>query len=146
MPSGSRRRPDRWEMLTDAFETHFGAVGGVHPVGFAPTPQWRPATDVYETEDAFHVVLDLAGVRPDDIRVEVEGDTITVSGVRAERASGKRHYHVMEIQVGPFERRIRIASPIDAGAATAVYDRGYLELHLPKTAARPAGSRRVPIR
>ena len=114
--------------------------------GFAATPKWRPPTDVYETEEAYHVVMDLACIRPEDVAVELIGEMLVVRGVRPERARGKRHYHSMEIQVGPFERRVRLGRPVRADAIEATYERGYLEIHLPKAKDPPSGLRRIPIR
>ena len=133
--------------LGDDLEAHLDEfMGRAHAVGFSTTPKWRPPTDVYETADAVHVVMDLAGMSTESINIEAEGEMLTVSGTRSDRARGKRHYHAMEIQVGPFERRIRIGRRVDAAAIEATYDRGYLEIRLPKITERPVGRRQVPIR
>lgn len=114
-------------------------------VGYAAAPAWRPETDLYETADAYHVVLDLAGVDPTRLLVESEGEILTVRGARLEGSRAGRRYHAMEIPAGPFERRVRIARPVDTAAITATYQHGILEIRLPKADERPAGKRRVAI-
>lgn len=147
MPSRSIRRPPSWDNLGADLEAYFDEfMTPARAIGFAPTPKWRPPTDVWENEDAFHVVMELSGMHAAEIGIEMAGDTLIVSGVRPDEAGGRRNYHVMEIQVGPFERRIRIACPIAVATIEAGYDRGCLRIRLPKAAARPSGPRQIPIR
>jgi HSP20 family protein len=147
MPPRSISQSAAQDHLGDALEAYLDEfMGRGHAVGFSATPKWRPPTDVFETADAVHVVMDLAGMSAESISIEVEGEMLTVCGTRPDRARGKRHYHAMEIQVGPFERRIRIGRRVDTAAIEAAYDHGYLEIRLPKTAERPAGRRQIPIR
>lgn len=122
-----------------------GGMGAPLGVGYAPAQNWRPETDLYETADSYYVVLDLAGVDPDQLSVEMEGELLTIRGVRMDGSRAGRRYHAMEIAAGPFERRVRIARAVDVSEITASYDRGILEVHVPKAEERPAGRRRVPI-
>lgn len=88
---------------------------------------WRPATDVFETEDEFVIQVDLAGMREDAIEVYVEEEFVTIKGTRANvNQPGKKHYHKMEIMVGPFERHVRIPERVDATTAQARYESGFL--------------------
>lgn len=122
-----------------------GVMGGQRAVGYATASEWRPETDLYETADAYHIVLDLAGVDPEHLSVEMEGEVLSIRGVRLEGSRAGRRYHAMEIAAGPFERRVRIARPVEVSGITASYQRGILEVRLPKAEERPAGRRRVPI-
>jgi HSP20 family protein len=122
-----------------------GVLGAPRSVGYAPASNWRPETDLYETADAYFVVLDVAGVDPDKLSVEMEGELLTMRGVRMEGSRAGRRYHAMEIAAGPFERRVRIARPVEVSGITATYQRGILEVRLPKAEELPAGRRRVPI-
>ncbi len=136
-----------WEFPGDDLEGYIDEFfRRPRPVGFVVTPNWRPATDVFETAEAYHVVMEVAGMSPEEIGIEVEGDTLTIWGVRSDGARGQRHYHKMEIEVGPFERKIRFPRPVDADQIQAAYDRGMLEVRLPKAEERPSVARRVPIR
>lgn len=122
-----------------------GVIGARRAVGYATASSWRPETDLYETADAYHVVLDLAGVDPEQLSVEMEGELLSIRGVRLEGSRAGRRYHAMEIAAGPFERRVRIARPVDVSGVSASYQRGILEVRLPKAEERPSGRRRVPI-
>ncbi|MDX1622413.1 MAG: Hsp20/alpha crystallin family protein [Gemmatimonadota bacterium] len=112
------------------------------PFAFQGRIRWTPPTDVYETEEAIHVVLAIPGLDTDDCKVEFESDTLTIQGVRRETAGGKRHYHKMELPVGPFRRRIRIVRPIDSESVRVRYEDGLLRVRLPKA---ERGSREIPI-
>ena len=88
---------------------------------------WRPATDVYKTEDAFVVQMDLSGMDPAGIEVSTDGKTLVVRGTRRDIAPpGKKHYFTMEISVGPFARRIPIPVEVKTGTALARYRNGFL--------------------
>ncbi len=88
---------------------------------------WRPATDVYETENDFVIQLDLAGMRREAIEVYIDEDFVVVRGTRTDIAPpGKKHFHKMEIMVGPFERHVRMPAHVDANTAKATYQSGFL--------------------
>ena len=98
---------------------------------------WHPPTDVYETRDDVVVQMSLPGVRPEQVTVACNGDTITVCGVRNRRRSDEiTRYHQMEIRNGYFERRITIHIPFDPSRARGRYDDGFLFVHIPKTKQR----------
>ncbi len=127
-PSG----PTQPQHLADELEVYFNEYLRGTPVGFVSAAKWRPAADIYETEDAFVVVMDIAGVEPDGFSITFDDGVLTISGERREQASGRREYHVMEVRVGPFERRFRFAEPVDPASLKATYDLGFLEVRLAK--------------
>lgn len=103
---------------------------------------WEPRTDVYETRDAIKVKMELAGVRPENIHVELSGDgrALTVRGVREDErteAVDRVLFHQMEIYLGPFERTIPLPSgtEIDRDRVEATYRDGFLIITLPKKPA-----------
>jgi HSP20 family protein len=107
------------------------------PILVTSEKRWHPPTDVLETDDEYIVVMDLASVKQQDIKLTHEGGVLTVSGVRKEiDVSQKRHYHKMEIDFGPFERRIKIPARIVDGSIKAVYDNGFLIIKLRKDTTR----------
>ncbi len=126
--------------IADELEVYFNDYVRGAPVGFVSTPKWRPPTDVYETDDAFVFVMDIAGVEPGEFSVQLDGGLLTVSGERKERAAGPREYHAMEVKVGPFERTFRVPKPVDAASLKATYDLGFLEIRLAKL---PAAEKRA---
>ncbi|MEW6582609.1 MAG: Hsp20/alpha crystallin family protein [Actinomycetota bacterium] len=93
----------------------------------------RAPADVYVTDDPPTLTVELAvpGADPAGIRVELEGDVLTVRGVLTRAPRERRSYHHAEIDWGPFERRLRLNVPVDAEGVTAVYERGVLSIDLP---------------
>jgi HSP20 family protein len=94
--------------------------------------EWRPQVDVYETDDSVVVVMELAGVSPEDIDINVEGRRLFVKGARvpAPRARTKRIYH-LEIPHGPFHVAVDLPVTVDSSGAEAVTRNGLLEIVLP---------------
>ena len=132
-PSGPTPPPH----LADELEVYFNEYVRGSPVGFVSTPKWRPPADICETEDAFVVVMDIAGVEPGGFAVTFDAGVLTVSGERIEQASGRREYHAMEVKVGPFERRFRFAKRVDPASLKATYELGFLEIRLAKVPDKP---------
>jgi len=131
--------------LADELEVYFNEVAHGRPVGFVASPKWKPPTDVYETADALVVHVDIAGMQPEDFTVECAEGVVTITGERAPRGEGKRHYHSMEVQVGPFERRLRLPVPVDPTSLRATYEHGFLEVHLTKLPQRLSGPHSVKV-
>jgi HSP20 family molecular chaperone IbpA len=96
--------------------------------------RWRPPTDVFETDDAYTVVVEIAGMRGADIAVTFEKQVLTIRGQRSEAASQKA-YHQMEIAYGEFETQVRMPAPVEVAQVEATYMDGFLRVRLPK--ARP---------
>jgi len=92
---------------------------------------WSPPTDQYETEDAFVVRVEVAGMRDDDFEVTLENNTILISGVRPDHAE-RRAYHQMEIRFGKFATAIGLPGPVNVDEARAEYKDGFLTVTLPK--------------
>jgi HSP20 family protein len=92
---------------------------------------WSPAADVYRTRDGWIVKLDLAGVSPDDLEIEVEGPTLRVAGVRRDTFYGEGvSYHQLEITYSRFERTLRFPCSIGSAHLAREYRDGLLILHL----------------
>jgi HSP20 family protein len=95
------------------------------------TPQWRPPTDVFETEDAYVVVVEVAGMRGTEIAVTLEKSLLTIRGLRLEKGDMKA-YHQMEIAYGEFETRIKLPRRIEQDEIEATYSDGFLRVVMPK--------------
>ncbi len=94
---------------------------------------WSPAIDVLEKEDKFVVKVELPGVKEEDVDVSVAGDMLTISGEKqAESEVKKKGYYYSESSYGSFSRSITMPSTVDAGKFEASYDKGVLEITLPK--------------
>jgi len=99
--------------------------------------RWQPAVDIFETEKAIVVRAEIPGVRGSDLRVNVDGDVLRISGARrVPRGQELRRLHQMEIAFGPFERAVRVSTPFERDLVTAHLEDGFLEVTLPKK--RPA--------
>lgn len=99
--------------------------------------RWQPSLDVFETEKAVVVRVELAGVRGEDLRVSVEGKTLRVRGERRPPEDFEvERLHRMEIAFGPFERSVSIGIPFEADQVSAQLEEGYLTVRLPKRLPR----------
>jgi HSP20 family molecular chaperone IbpA len=108
---------------------------------------WHPATDAFETSDSFVVQMDLAGMDPGRIEVLADQHSLLVRGIRPEApAVGKKHYHKMEISIGPFSRRVPLAVEVDPNSATAVYRNGFLVVTFNRGPGRGGQSRNISIK
>jgi HSP20 family protein len=108
---------------------------------------FRPDCDCYRTDDppTLHVVVELPGVDPASVEVVATGKTLVVSGNRERPSVGGAKYLAMEIEYGPFQRRLELGEEADPANANAVYDRGMLKVTLPLAARTPVEGT-VPIK
>jgi HSP20 family protein len=99
--------------------------------------RWMPAMDLVETEDHFVLRADLPGMKEDDVKIELEDGTLTVSGERkAEHESKNEGYYRVERAFGSFSRSLTLPQGIDPEAVTAKFDSGVLEVRIPKPEQR----------
>jgi len=132
--------------LAEELEVYFNEVAHGRPVGFVASAKWKPPTDIFEIDDALVICMDIAGMRSEDFTVQLEDGIMTIAGERTLRREGKPHYHAMEVQVGPFERRFRLPVPVDPESIAASYEHGFLEVRLTKLPARLSGPQSVRVR
>ena len=102
---------------------------------FSAEAVWRPATDVYETEDSAVVIVEIAGLRDGDFEIALTGRTLLISGERRDPAE-KRAYQQMEIRYGRFRTQVYLPWAVDAGQTEALYDNGFLKVVLRKARTR----------
>jgi len=94
---------------------------------------WAPAIDVIEKEDKFLVKVELPGVKEEDVNVTVTGGTLTIEGEKkAESEIERKGYYYRETSYGSFSRSITIPPTVDASKIEACYDKGVLEITIPK--------------
>ena len=92
---------------------------------------WDPPTDVYETEEAYVVRMEIAGMREENFEVSVQNDTLYIMGFRPDYPA-RRAYHQMEIRSGKFATVIGLPGPVNIDNALAEYQDGFLTITLPK--------------
>jgi HSP20 family protein len=140
-----RRQPEKgltaWQPLREVeevgrrFEDVFGRpfLPGIWRVFPSEEMVWAPAINVLEKEDKFLVKVELPGVKEEDVNVTVAGGTLTVEGEKkAESEVKKKGYYYSETSYGSFSRSITLPSTVDASKIEANYDKGVLEISLPK--------------
>jgi HSP20 family protein len=94
--------------------------------------------DAYATEDALVLKADVPGLKPEDIQVTLEGDTLTIRGEfqnTLDKSGNGKNFLMRERVYGKFERTVTINTPIDATKVEATFENGVLTLTLPKTEA-----------
>lgn len=99
--------------------------------------RWVPAMDVVETDDHFVLRADLPGLDEQDVKIEVADDVLTVSGERRFEHEDKREgFFRVERGSGAFSRSLTLPDGVDAEAIAAAFDKGVLEVRIPKPAER----------
>ncbi len=124
-------------MVGDIFEDFDRIVNSLTRPTHANTIGFLPACDIIESKDHYLVSFDMPGVRREDIKVEVEGNTLMISGERHREVkdlngeSALRH----ERAYGKFERTFELPNSINSEKIQAQYDNGVLNVALPKADA-----------
>ena len=117
-------------LFNTAFDIPSGASGPV-------MRRWMPAMDLVESGEQFVLRADLPGMSEQDIEIELEDGTLTVSGERkAEHDERDEGFHRVERSFGAFSRSLTLPQGIDPEAVTAKFDRGVLEIRIPKPEQR----------
>ena len=109
------------------------------------TGECAPAVDVYETDHAIEITMDLPGVTRESVRIVTKGATVLIAGEkRPRRGRGDASFHLVERGYGRFARAVRLTTACDTGRAEAALVDGELRISLPKIEDRR--SRSIPIR
>ena len=95
---------------------------------------WAPRTDLVEKDDAFHLRLDVPGMTKEDITINLQNGTLTVSGERtSERTDEGEEYVRVERAFGNFHRSFTLPDAVDEENIEATYEDGVLSINVPKT-------------
>jgi HSP20 family protein len=124
------------ENLMEQFFANGNKTGGVQA--------FAPRTTLAETDNEYQVEVDLPGMKPEDVQVEMRGNELWLLGERKQEKEEKgKNYHRIEQEYGRFERVIPLAAPVNEGKIKAHYQNGVLKITVPKSeAVRP---KRVPV-
>lgn len=139
MRSLIRWNPQRETSLTDPFRAMdelFSELWRGWPSFFdseTRRPLLRPAMDVVENDREIAIRIDLPGIKPEDVKVEMEDNVLTVSGEVGDtiEKEGDR-YHYRERSYGSFQRSLRLPSTVDTDKVDASFENGVLNIVLPK--------------
>lgn len=104
------------------------------------TVSFSPAMDVVEKDNSYELRMDVPGLDAKDIDIQVQGNTVTVSGQRKEEKEEKgKTFHRIERRSGSFSRTITLPCPVSEKEVAAEYTNGVLNVVLPKCEkARPS--------
>jgi HSP20 family protein len=127
---------DRWSNLRDElnsffdtpFSSNFGRTGQLFT-------GWSPALDLHESGDHFVAVVELPGMRKEDIDISLHDGALTISGERKRESSESNNGETAqrtERYVGTFRRSIALPTRVDPSKVTATYQDGILKVTLPK--------------
>ncbi len=96
---------------------------------------WQPLVDIYERPNSVVILVELPGVRKEDIQVTVTDGVLQITGVRSKRMPDQtRHVHLMEIPYGPFARFLRLPECANVERIQADFADGYLTIEVHRKA------------
>ena len=109
-----------------------------------PMRAFSPTTDIFETDEALTMLLEMPGVDRENIEISVDNGVLTVEGrINFSKYEGLQPIY-SEYNIGPFRRSFRISSRIDQDKIKAEMQSGVITLVLPK--AEEARPRRIEIK
>ena len=113
--------------------------------GFDRLTRFMPACDILEDKDNLRIVLELPGVRPEDVKINLENNVLTIRGEKRQSTeeNGER-WHRFERSWGSFERSFTLPNLVDAEGIQATAEHGVLTLVVPKS--EKAKPREIPVR
>lgn len=114
--------------INQLFDESFGA-----PREDVALKAWTPAVDVYEDEDSYLIKVELPEVSRDDVKVNLNENTLSISGERrVENEEKRENYHRVERSYGQFYRSFTLPPNVNAEGINAQFKDGVLRLTLPK--------------
>jgi HSP20 family protein len=146
------RKPPRLPVLPE-FERYFDRLMRRTPFDVRHAPQmsfggqFLPDIDVFERNDKIVVRADIPGMKPDDIDVKIDRGMLIISGQREEENEVRDgDYYCSERFVGQFFRTIRLPDWIKVDDVKATYDKGVLEVTIPRAQATESRAFKIPIK
>lgn len=123
---------DRWanlrDEMSDLLELPFWSNGRQAQLFSG----WSPALDLYQNSDNVIAVIELPGMRKEDIEISLHDGMLTISGERETRATNDENAERTERFSGKFRRSITLPSRVDPNKVSAAYKDGILTVTLPK--------------
>lgn len=93
----------------------------------------KSATDIYEKDNTLFVKVEVPGINPEHIKIDLENDNLRITGHEEKTEEvKKRNYYLKEIRTGNFERLIHLPIEVDADNVAAQVQDGVLTISLPK--------------
>ena len=131
----SRRPADGGEAAQRMFNRLFDQTFDGFPFGEEATlnSSWAPACDIFEDKEGIRIITEIPGVNPEDVKLSMENNTLTIRGEKKQVAEEKtERVHRYERTYGVFERSFALPSTVDPENVVADYENGLLTITLPK--------------
>ncbi len=94
---------------------------------------FMPAIDIYEENDNIVVEATLAGIKPEDVEINVHEDVLTIEGRRESTSEiEEKNYYRKEVRAGSFNRSVLLPASVQSESAKATFENGMLKIVLPK--------------
>jgi HSP20 family protein len=136
-----------WNPMRDVIEAqkHFSHLFNDHPrQETQPHVSWTPPVDIGETADGYEFTVELPGLSPEAVEVEVKDNTLTIKGERKDENLKEDHRYLhRERPHGRFARVFRLSKAVNADGVTAAYTDGVLSVTVPFRAE--AKSRKIVV-
>ncbi len=142
MHENRRRVLGEFDLMVREFDRFFENLTGGSRVVASSKRLWSPPTDVYATDSAVIVKIEIGGMRREDFAVAFDQGVLTVSGTRRD-PSDKLAYQRMEIAYGDFLAQVHVPWLVEEERIEAEYNHGFLYVMLPKRRVDPT---RIPVR
>ena len=95
---------------------------------------WVPTADISETKDKLVVKAELPGLEPEDVKVSLSGNLLTIEGEKKKEKEEKdEHHYTLERYCGSFQRCFRLPVEVQEDKIEAKFDKGVLTIAMPKT-------------
>lgn len=137
-----------FERLTSEIEEMFFRFYGGPRLRMMKGGAFQPLADVFyvkKPRDTVIVKLEIPGISPENVRLTIQDKTLTVEGSRTDpQGEGEKVYQQMEIDYGPFKRKIVLPATVNVEKAKAGYTDGFLTIELP-VAKQATTAVKVPI-
>ena len=141
LPTGESR-----ELVDDLRQVFADLAATLGPEQRAYSGEYHPALDVVETSTDVEIVIDLAGVPAEAVRVLFRSDVLIVAGEKAPApTTADPNFHLLERGFGRFARAVRLSGAFEIGQAQATLLSGELTIVLPKRLDRRGQVQRIPI-
>lgn len=128
-----RRQMEQLTGLDPELEHRFRELLGRSEDMHGRAGSWSPPADVALEKDALVIIIEIAGISRDNIRLGMDDDSLVIHGERpAPLKLDPEHYFALELNYGRFERRFRLPAGLDPAAVDANYRDGFLKIRIPR--------------
>lgn len=128
-------RYEPWALL-EQFRNEINRLSDTQESGdgnsYIATSDWAPAVDIVENNEAYVLLVDVPGIDPEGIDIQMENGALTIKGERAPGPADRESYKRVERPSGTFHRRFNLPEAADADRIAAKCRNGVLEISIPK--------------